>query len=120
MAIKSNEKTEKVKAEIETATPTEAVKAVSVKASKTMIPKEQAGFCVYIGPTIQGAIQSGTVMPGTKERAVRDLARVIEKHPLVERLIVADKTFAEDRMKVKQAGNQLFVVYHKLIAGLNI
>lgn len=96
--------------------PTEKKRAVKRKAPKSSV-SDPGGFCVYIGPTIQGVIQSGTVYSGTRDNAKTLLASAIEKYPLIARLIVTDKTFAEDRIKVKTAGNQLNVLYKKLASG---
>jgi hypothetical protein len=84
--------------------------------------KEAAGdagsFCVYLGPNIRGVIQSGTVYSGTKEKALASLSTAVEKYPLIAKLIVTRETLAEDRVKVKQAGNLLNVNYNKLATSL--
>lgn len=77
-------------------------------------------FCVYLGPTITGVIQSGMVLPGNKECAYKTLFEAIRAYPLIAQLIVTDKRLAEDRIKVKTAGNLLNVVYKKLASGKTI
>lgn len=74
-------------------------------------------FCVYIGPSIRGVIQSGTVYDGNKEKAKAFLAPAIEKYPLIAKLLSTDLTIAEDRVKVKTAGNLLNVYYKQLATG---
>lgn len=76
-----------------------------------------AGFCVYIGPTILGVIQNGTVIRGSKEDAIAAVAPAVEKYPLVRSLIVPGDTLGADRIKVNTPGNLLYVNYHKLAAG---
>lgn len=76
-----------------------------------------AGFCVYIGPTILGVIQNGTVLRGTREEAVEAARAAVEKYPLVKTLIVSGDTLGADRIKVNTPGNLLYVNYHKLAAG---
>lgn len=76
-----------------------------------------AGFCVYIGPTILGVIQNGTVIRGSKEDAVAAVAPAVEKYPLVRSLIVPGDTLGADRIKVNTPGNLLYVNYHKLASG---
>lgn len=80
------------------------------------------GFCVYIGPSIQGVIQSGAVYPGTKEQtlAAPSVAFALARHPLIASLIVEGNTLAEDRIKVKTAGNLLYVNYKKLASGKKV
>ena len=77
----------------------------------------KAGFCVYIGPTILGVIQNGTVIRGSKEEAVAAVAPAVENHPLVRSLIVPGDTLGADRIKVNTPGNLLYVNYHKLASG---
>ncbi len=72
------------------------------------------GFCVYLGPTITGVIQSGTIYRGGKAKVLTELKSVVEKYPLVKTLIVTDKTLSEDRIKVKTPGNILYVNYKKM------
>lgn len=79
--------------------------------------REPASFCVYIGPSIRGVIQSGTIYSGSLEETLKFLSPAIEKYPLIAKLISTDKTIAEDRVKVKTAGNLLNVYYKKLSTG---
>ena len=87
------------------------VKAASVK--KPVLDR----FCVYIGPSIRGVIQSGTVYAGTKEEVEKFLLPAIEKYPLIAKLISTEKTIAEDRINVKTAGNLLNEYYKQLTTG---
>jgi len=80
----------------------------------------ELGFCVYLGPTIHGVIQSGMICSGTRADAEKFLASAIEKYPLIAKLVVTDKTLAEDRVKVKTAGNALNVFYRKLASGKSV
>jgi hypothetical protein len=90
------------------------IKAPAVKS----IGAESAEFCVYIGPGIHGHVQSGMVMKGSRSDAETCLAKAIEKYPLIAKLIVTDRTFLEDRVKVKTEGNALNVYYKKLANSL--
>lgn len=80
-------------------------------------PAETGGFSVYLGPSIRGVIQSGTIFPGPREKAVAALPAAVEKYPLIPALIVTGETLAEDRVKVKTPGNLLYVNYNRLAAG---
>ncbi len=79
---------------------------------------DKGGFSVYLGPSIRGVIQSGMVFNGSKDKAIASFAAAVEKHPLIAKLIVPGETLAEDRVKVKTAGNLLNVQYNKLLASL--
>lgn len=96
----------------EVATPVTAVPAPEQKPTL-----KSAGFCVYIGPTIPGVIQSGHVYGGSRDEALKTIAPIVEKRPLVAALLVDGSTLAVDRIKVKAPGNLLFVTYKKLAAG---
>lgn len=76
-----------------------------------------AGFCVYLGPSIRGVIQSGTVYHGSKAAVLIDIAPALERYPLIASLIIPGDTLAVDRIKVKTAGNLLNVNYRKLASG---
>lgn len=76
-----------------------------------------AGFYVYIGPSIRGVIQAGTVYRGTKADALAKIGVAAEKYPLIESLVVSGDTLAADRIKVKNPGNLLHVNYMKLVSG---
>lgn len=124
MAAKKNEetpKTEELKdggtvSEAAVDTPTEEKETPNSSTVKPSV-NDADGFCVYIGPTIQGVIQSGTVYNGTRENAGTLLASAIEKYPLIAKLIVTDKTFSGDRIKVKTPGNHLNALYKRLATG---
>ena len=120
---KSDAATEPVEvdsASVESEEPTKAAPTIE-KAGTAKAPKpDNAEFCVYLGPTIHGVIQSGTVYSGNRKSAESLLAPAIAKYPLIAKLIVTDKTLAEDRVKVKTAGNVLNVFYKKLALGKSI
>ncbi len=98
-------------AAIETA-PKAAAKSTAIKPAGNA-----GGFCVYLGPSIHGIIQSGSIFNGTKAQAMASLASAIEKYPLILSLIVTGETLSEDRIKVKTPDYLLYVNYNKLAAG---
>jgi hypothetical protein len=120
MAVKSSSApieaagNETVKTEIEPV-KTESQVTKTTSAKKTV--GEPGGFCVYIGPSIRGVIQSGTIYNGSRKKTEAFLSPAIEKYPLIAKLISTEKTFAEDRVKVKTSGNLLNVHYKKLASG---
>lgn len=74
-------------------------------------------FCAYVGPTLMGVIQNGTVFGKSKKEVLKELAPVIEKFPLVANLIVEGDDLAEAKVNVKRPGNLMYVNYHKLASG---
>lgn len=89
------------------------------KISSAQNTADNGGFCVYLGPTITGVIQSGTVYSGTKTDVLNKISAAVNKYPLISSLVVTGKTLSEDRIKVKTPGNILYVNYKKLMLGTN-
>lgn len=92
-------------------------KSATKKSVANQKPAAEVGFCVYIGPTIAGAIQNGTIFRGTRHEVLTSVENITDKYPLVATLIVAGDTLAQDRLKVKNPGNLLYVNYQKLMSG---
>ena len=81
-------------------------------------PKDNSsGFYCYIGPSIAGVIQHGTIWRGSRTAALAAASPAIEKYPLVKSLIVSGDMLPESRLKIKRPGNALYVNYRK-VAGL--
>ncbi len=74
---------------------------------------------VYIGPSIKGVIQKGTIYPGSRQEVIAALDRAIQKYPRIRNLIVSGDTLAVDRISVKTPGTRLSTEYKKLVAELN-
>ena len=91
-------------------------KPVAVKQTKA----DDTKFCVYLGPTVHGVVQEGTVYQGDRKAVEAVLSAAIEKYPLIAKLIVTEKTIAVDRIKVKTAGNALNTFYVRLASGESI
>lgn len=97
--------------------PVTAKKPTAKKKAVKKADAGGAGFCVYIGPSIRGVIQSGTVYRGERSAVLAELAPAIEQRPLIASLVVDGATLPADRIKVKTPGNLLFVNYRNLAAG---
>lgn len=82
------------------------------KTAKKSIVKD--GVFVYLGPSIRGVIQNGSIYRGTRESVIASLATAIEKHPKIERLIVADSDIATAKQKIAVGGNSLSNAYKVL------
>ena len=90
----------------------------ATKEKKAAAPKKEAGFFVYLGPSIRGVIQTATIFTGTREEVEEFLAGPIERYPRIKRLLVSGDTLPEDRINVKTPGNGLYAAYQKLVAEL--
>ena len=71
---------------------------------------------VYIGPSIRGVIQKGTVYTGTRADVEAALDMAIGKYPRIKTLLVSGDTLAADRISVKTPGTRLHVEYKKLVS----
>lgn len=98
-----------------TAPETGAVKTTA----KENATAENGGFCIYLGPTITGVIQKGTIYGKPKDKVLSELSETIKKYPLIASLIVPDKKISEARKNVQTPGNILYVNYHKMLSGQN-
>jgi hypothetical protein len=103
-------------------TPEDAIEEAAISAPSSEQPPSTADdcekFCVYLGPTVVGKIQNGTIYPGAKAKVLETLGDVIKKYPLTAGLIVTDKTLVQDRVKIKTPGNALYVKYQQFASGL--
>lgn len=95
-------------------TPPKTVEEKARPKATKKLANNTGEFCVYIGPSIRGVIQSGTIMTGTKEKVCAFYAPAIKNYPLIASLIVMGDTLPVDRIKVRTPGNLLYVNYMKL------
>lgn len=72
------------------------------------------GVFIYLGPSIRGVIQKGSIYRGTRESVLSSLAFAIEKYPKIERLIVADNEIVSAKQKIAVGGNSLSNAYREL------
>ena len=98
-----------------------AEKAVKAKEPEKVIPqkeapKQEASFYVYLGPSIQGVIQKGTVYSAAEVEQLT--ASAIERFPRIKALIVSGDTLSEDRINVTKPGTRLYAEYKKLVSEL--
>ncbi|MGM9640379.1 MAG: hypothetical protein ACI3V3_03335 [Faecousia sp.] len=90
---------------------------MSVKQRKTVKPTGDAGgFCAYIGPTIRGVIQHGTIYDGNKQDALKSpaLRRSVDAYPEIAGLLVPGYNLMDARSKIKTPGSLLCVRYKAL------
>ena len=72
---------------------------------------------IYIGPSLPKAmLKSNSIFEGTREEIKKELEAVLEKFPLVEKLLVPVESLAEKKDKVRSAGNILNKYYSDLVS----
>ena len=84
-------------------------------AKKDAPESRSAGFCAYIGPTIMGVIQTGTIYQGNFYAARRQAADAIKKYPLIERLIIPGEQLPDVKAKFAAGGSYLNNIYQRLV-----
>lgn len=90
---------------------------MAVKRRKTAKTTGDAGgFCAYIGPTIRGVIQHGTIYEGCKREALKtaSLRRATWSYPEITEMIVPGDAMPDARKKIKTPGSLLYVRYRAL------
>ena len=108
MAVKA-EKAEKAEKAVKAAEPEKVT-------PKKEAAKKAASFFMYLGPSITGVIQKGTIYPADEVEKLT--AAAIERFPRIKALIVSDETIVEDRINVTKPGTRLYNEYKKLVAEL--
>lgn len=78
--------------------------------------KNQSGFCAYLGPTIRGVVQNGTIYEGGLDEVLALLAPAIERYPLIAKLISAGDDLPANRERIKTKGTYLYDVNRRFIA----
>ena len=84
-----------------------------------MARKSDSPFCAYLGPSIRGVVQNGSIYEGTKAEVVLKLHDAIEKYPRIEKLIIPHDALAESRPKVRTKGNYLYEENRRFVAELS-
>lgn len=72
---------------------------------------------IYIGPTLpKGMLKCNSIFSGTEADIKAYLKPVIDKYPLVEKLLVTTDGLAEKKDKVQTSGNILNKYYSDLVS----
>lgn len=77
-------------------------------------PAEVEKAFMYLGPSIRGYIQTGTIYRGTMETVKAGLSAVIEKYPDVERLIVPEDELIIEKSKMRNGEGSRAAAYRRL------
>lgn len=77
-----------------------------------------SGFCAYVGPSIRGVIQHGTLYAGTKQQVLQSpvVWRATDKFEVIASLIVPGGEIMTAKKKINTPGNWLYLQKEKLMA----
>ena len=74
---------------------------------------------VYIGPSLPaGQLKSNKIFIGTMEEIEKELEAVMQKYPLVKKLLVPVDKVAEKKDKARTAGNILNKYYSDIVSAI--
>lgn len=73
------------------------------------------GIFVYIGPSVRGLIQNGSIFRGTRDEILQKNSAALEFCPKIERLIVSDSEIMSAKKKIKEGGNSVRIAYRAVI-----
>lgn len=83
------------------------------------IGKEEVVKLAYIGPTLPaGQLKCNRIFIGTETEIRKELEAVLEKYPLVEKMLVPASRMGEKKDKAKTAGNILHKYYADLVSNI--
>lgn len=86
------------------------------KTQETENTEVTEGRFIYIGPTTGTGLAANTIFTGTRESVEEHLKDTLEKIPQVRLLIVATKSLAESKAKVKKTGTILNKYYNDVLS----
>ena len=73
----------------------------------------------YIGPSLPaGLLKTNKILIGTREEINKELAAVLEKYPLVGKMLVPVEKLAEKKGKAATAGNILNKYYTDIVSSI--
>ena len=86
------------------------------KTQETANTEATEGRFIYIGPTTGTGLVANTIFTGTREAVEAHLKDTLDKIPQVRLLIVATKSLAESKAKVKKTGTILNKYYNDVLS----
>ena len=73
----------------------------------------------YIGPSLPaGLLKTNKILIGTREEIDKELAAVLEKYPLVGKMLVPVEKLAEKKDRAATAGNILNKYYTDIVSSI--
>ena len=92
---------------------------MSTSKKNTKTTSDVSAVYVYIGPSIKGVIQHGSIYRGTKTDVLQKIYAAVTKYPKISALIVRSTEIAEAKNKIKLGGNSLSIAYRTLLSELS-
>lgn len=96
-----------------------AVRRAAGRSAKKKPAQEPIRYCVYLGPSIRGAVQHGAIFKCSRDDACEQLAELIARWPRIRSLIVDGEHLSEARIQLKTPGNGLYEQARRLRSELS-
>ena len=87
------------------------------KKSKAEETKTEDTVYVYIGPSIKGVIQNGTIYNRPKETILSSLNEAIKTYPSIEFLLIPAAELPEANKRIKLKGDPLNHAFSEITKG---
>ncbi len=100
----------------------ETVKTESVEPAGQVVEKaarmpQDRTKMIYIGPSLPKAVlKENSIFDGAKEEILKQLSPVFQKYPIAEKLLVPVAGLAEQKDRIKTAGNLMNKYYSDLVS----
>ena len=124
MAVKKNateavEAAEKEKTVNNTTKDGKADSGANNEATEGDMKEGETETLAYIGPSLPaGLLKTNKILIGTREEIDKELAAVLEKYPLVGKMLVPVEKLAEKKGKAATAGNILNKYYTDIVSAI--
>ena len=92
---------------------------MAVKKAKTHKQDAPPDFCAYIGPTLRGIVQTGTLFHCSRTELLDRMNTVCVKHPEFSYFVVCGKDLAGARKTINQPGTLLHSKYAAMFARIH-
>lgn len=90
-----------------------------IAANNTAEQEKEDVKLAYIGPTLpSGELKCNKIFIGTETEIKKELQTVIEKYPLVEKMLVPASQMGEKKDKAKTAGNIMHKYYADIVSSI--
>jgi len=104
---------------VENGVDNEATDGTETEQETETTEKEEVVKLAYIGPTLPaGQLKCNKIFIGTETEIKKELEAVLEKYPLVEKMLVPASQIGEKKDKAKTAGNILHKYYADIVSSV--
>lgn len=117
MAVKTATNAKEQEKEVQAVENTTETEKTENGANTDATEAKETSCLVYIGPTLPaGQLKCNKIFCGTAEEIKKELQPLLERYPLIEKMLVPVSELAAKKDKVKTAGNILNKYYSDIVS----